>query len=66
MNTVCNLVGSRGKDILQTDAFGVVKSDVVNAPIIDEFPYVMVRELVESIDTENMYAIVRKIVDTKA
>lgn len=66
MNTVCNLVGSRGKDILQTDAFGVVKSDVVNAPIIDEFPYVMVRELAEAIDTENMYAIVRKIVDTKA
>jgi len=63
---VCNLVGSRGKDILQTDAFGVVKSDVVNAPVIDEFPYVMVRELAEAIDTENMYAIVRKIVDTKA
>ena len=66
MNTVCNLVGSRGKDILQTVAFGVVKSDVVNAPVIDEFPYVMVRELAEAIDTENMYAIVRKIVDTKA
>ena len=33
---------------------------------IDEFPYVMVRELAEAIDTENMYAIVRKIVDTKA
>lgn len=63
---MCNLVGSRGKDILQTDAFGVVKSDVVNAPVIDEFPYVMVRELAEAIDTENMYAIVRKIVDTKA
>lgn len=66
MNTVCNLVGSRGKDILQTDAFGVVKSGVVNTPVIDEFPYVMVRELAEAIDTENMYAIVRKIVDTKA
>jgi hypothetical protein len=66
MNTVCNLVGSRGKDILQTDAFGVVKSDVVNTPVIDEFPYVMVRELAEATDTENMYAIVRKIVDTKA
>ena len=63
---MCNLVGSRGKDILQTVAFGVVKSDVVNAPVIDEFPYVMVRELAEAIDTENMYAIVRKIVDTKA
>lgn len=63
---MCNLVGSRGKDILQTDAFGVVKSDVVNAPVIDEFPYVMVRELAEAIDTENMYAIARKIVDTKA
>ena len=66
MNTVCNLVGSRGKDIFQTDAFGVVKSGVVNTPVIDEFPYVMVRELAEAIDTENMYAIVRKIVDTKA
>lgn len=63
---MCNLVGSRGKDILQTVAFGVVKSDVVNAPVIDEFPYVMVRELAEAIDTENMYAIARKIVDTKA
>lgn len=51
---------------MQTDAFGVVKSVVVNAPIIDEFPYVMVRELAEVIDTENMYAIARKIVDTKA
>ena len=63
---MCNLVGSSGKDILQTDAFGVVKSGVVNTPVIDEFPYVMVRELAEAIDTENMYAIVRKIVDTKA
>ena len=51
---------------MQTDAFGVVKSDVVNTPVIDEFPYVMVRELAEAIDTENMYAIARKIVDTKA
>lgn len=32
-----------------------VKSEVVNAPIIDEFPYVMECELAEVIDTENMY-----------
>ena len=53
-------------DKFERTGYHAVKSDVVNAPIIDEFPYVMECELAEVINTENMYAIVGKIVDTKA
>lgn len=58
--------GNKMPDKFERTGYHAVKSDVVNAPIIDEFPYVMECELAEVIDTENMYAIVGKIVDTKA
>ena len=58
--------GNKMTDKFERTGYHAVKSDVVNAPIIEEFPYVMECELAEVIDTENMYAIVGKIVDTKA
>ena len=58
--------GNKMPDKFERTGYHAVKSDVVNAPVIDEFPYVMECELAEVIDTENMYAIVGKIVDTKA
>lgn len=58
--------GNKMADKFERTGYHAGKSDVVNAPIIDEFPYVMECELAEVIDTENMYAIVGKIVDTKA
>ncbi len=58
--------GNKMADKFERTGYHAVKSDVVNAPVIDEFPYVMECELAEVINTENMYAIVGKIVDTKA
>ena len=58
--------GNKMADKFERTGYHAVKSDVVNAPVIDEFPYVMECELAEVIDTENMYAIVGRIVDTKA
>lgn len=58
--------GNKMTDKFERTGYHAVKSEVVNAPIIDEFPLVMECELAEVIDTENMYAIVGKIVDTKA
>ena len=42
------------------------KSSKVNAPIIDEFPVCMECELAEIVDTENMFAVVGKIVNVNA
>ena len=42
------------------------RSTHVNAPIIEEFPVVMECELAEVVNTENMYAIVGRIVNVKA
>lgn len=58
--------GNKMNDKFEITGYHAVKSEVVNAPIIDEFPYVMECELAEVIDTENMYAIVGKIVNTQA
>ena len=56
------------QNLLKTKAFtvSIADRDAVNAPVIEEFPYVMECELAEVIDTDSMYAIVGKIVDTKA
>ena len=43
-----------------------VKSDKVNAPIIEEFPVVMECELLDFLDTEHVSGIVGKIVNVKA
>ena len=58
--------GNKMNDKFEKTGYHAVKSEVVNAPIIDEFPYVMECELAEVIDTENMYAIIGKIVNTQA
>lgn len=58
--------GNKMNDKFERTGYHAVKSEVVNAPIIDEFPYVMECELAEVINTENMYAIVGKIVNTQA
>lgn len=58
--------GNKMADKFERTGYHAVMSEAVNAPIIEEFPLVMECELAEVIDTENMYAIVGKIVDTKA
>lgn len=42
------------------------KSDCVNAPIITEFPVVLECELAEIVQTENLHAVVGRIVNVKA
>ena len=42
------------------------KSDKVNAPVIEEFPLVMECELLEITETENLHAVVGKIVNVAA
>lgn len=58
--------GNKMTDKFERTGYQAVKSEAVNAPIIEEFPLVMECELAEVINTENMYAVVGKIVDTKA
>ena len=43
-----------------------VKSDKVNAPVIAEFPLVMECELAEIVNTENLHAVVGRIVNVAA
>lgn len=54
------------KDKFEKSGYTAVKSDKVNAPVIEEFPVVMECELAEIVDTENVYGIVGKIVNVKA
>lgn len=58
--------GNKMADKFERTGYHAAKSELVNAPIIDEFPVVMECELAEVIDTENMYCIVGKIVNTQA
>ena len=58
--------GNKMDDKFERTGYHAVKSSLVNAPVIEEFPVVMECELVEVVDTENMHAVVGKIVDTKA
>ena len=58
--------GNRMSDKFERTGFTAVKSQFVNAPIIEEFPVVMECELAEVIDTESFYGIVGKIVNTAA
>ena len=57
---------NNAQDKFERSGFTAVKSEKVNAPIIEEFPIVMECELFEIIDTESIYGIVGKIVNTKA
>ena len=58
--------GNKMADKFERTGYHAVKSENVNAPIIDEFPVVMECELCEVVDTENMYAIVGRIVNVQA
>ena len=56
--------GNKVPDKFERSGYHAVKSSFVNAPIIEEFPITIECELAEVIDTENMFAIVGKIVNT--
>lgn len=58
--------GNEMSDKFERTGYHATKSEFVNAPIIDEFPFVMECELAEVVDTENLHAVVGKIVNAKA
>ncbi|MBR2591956.1 MAG: flavin reductase family protein [Oscillospiraceae bacterium] len=58
--------GNKIDDKFERTGFTAVKSDHVNAPVIEEFPVVMECELEQEIDTETFHAVVGKIVNVKA
>ena len=58
--------GNKMADKFERTGYHAVKSGHVNAPVVEEFPVVMECELAEVINTENMYAIVGKIVNVAA
>lgn len=58
--------GNKIDDKFERTGYHAVRSGHVNAPIIEEFPVVMECELAEVVHTENMYAIVGKIVNVAA
>ena len=58
--------GNKINDKFDRTGDHAVKSDKVNAPIIEEFPVVMECELLEFLETEYVSGIVGKIVNVKA
>lgn len=58
--------GNNMEDKFERTGLTAVKSDKVNAPIIEEFPLVMECELAEIVETENLHAVVGKIVNVAA
>ena len=58
--------GNKVPDKFARSKLHETKSQHVNAPIIDEFPVTTECELAEIISTENMYAVVGKIVNVCA
>ena len=56
--------GNKMKDKFERTGYTAVRSQFVNAPVIDEFPLVMECELAEVVETESFYCIVGKIVNT--
>lgn len=58
--------GNKMPDKFERTGFHAVKSSHVNAPIIDEFPIAMECELLEVVETENLHAVVGKIVNACA
>ena len=58
--------GNKMSDKFERTGYTAIKSEFVNAPIIDEFPVVMECELAEVAETESFYCIVGKIVNTAA
>lgn len=58
--------GNKMADKFARTGFHATKSAHVNAPVIEEFPVVMECELAEIVDTENLHAVVGKIVNAQA
>ncbi len=58
--------GNKMADKFERTGYTAVKSQFVNAPIVDEFPVVMECELAETVETESFYCIVGRIVNTAA
>ena len=58
--------GNKMPDKFARTGFHAVKSARVNAPVIDEFPLVMECELAEIVQTENLHAVVGKVVNVGA
>ena len=58
--------GNKMDDKFERTGYHAVKSEFVNAPIVEEFPVVMECELAEVTSTESFYAIVGRIVNTAA
>lgn len=58
--------GNKMPDKFERTGYTAAKSEFVDAPVIDEFPVVMECELAEVVDTESMYCIVGKIINTAA
>ena len=58
--------GNKMEDKFERTGFTAVKSEKVNAPIIEEFPLVMECELVDIVETESLHAVVGKIVNVAA
>ena len=58
--------GNRVDDKFERTGYHAVKSDKVNAPVIEEFPVTLECELAEIVNTENVFGIVGKIVNVKA
>lgn len=58
--------GNTMADKFERTGYHAVKSEFVNAPIIEEFPVVMECELAEVSKTASFYAIVGRIVNTAA
>ena len=58
--------GNKMDDKFERTGYHAVKSELVNAPIVEEFPLVMECELLEFLDTPHVSGIVGKIVNVKA
>lgn len=58
--------GNKINDKFERTGFHAIKSTVVNAPIIDEFPVAMECELAEIVQTDNIFAVIGKIVNVSA
>jgi len=58
--------GNKMSDKFERTGYTAVKSQHVQAPVIDEFPVVMECELADVVSTEHMHCIVGKIVNVAA
>lgn len=58
--------GNNTEDKFERTGLTAIKSDKVNAPVIDEFPVTMECELAEIVTTDNFHSVIGNIVNVKA